>query len=273
LGRAFCGGRHQVADTAIIAEQAGWDGLFVGDAIWCADPLIALTAAAMVTSRLRLGTLITPAPLRVPWKLASETAALDNLSNGRLSLGLGMGAVWMGWQSFPDQLSDPKSRAELLDEMIDILSLLYRGEQFDYQGKHNHLKLTLMETKHYPPRPVQQPRIPLWVIGVWPRQKSMRRVLKADGLIPHKMSADGKFCDVTPADLREMKAYVEQNRTLNGPFDYIIEGQTAALPPDQAAETLQAWQAAGTTWWIESLYGKEYEQILDQIRQGPPRQG
>ena len=84
------------ADLARLAEDAGWDGVFMGDAIWCTDPLIALTAAAMVTSRIRLGVMVIPVPLRKPWKIASEAAALDNLSNGRLILGLGTGAVYMG---------------------------------------------------------------------------------------------------------------------------------------------------------------------------------
>lgn len=115
-----------VARLAQLAEEAGWDGCFLGDAIWCEDPMIALAAAAMTTSRIRLGTMIIPVPLRRPWKIASESVALDRLSDGRLILGLGTGAVWMGWQSFPDEVTDSKARAEMLDETIDILTLLYQ---------------------------------------------------------------------------------------------------------------------------------------------------
>ena len=68
-----------VAKLSQLAEEAGWDGVFLGDAIWCQDPMIGLAAAAMVTKRVRLGTMITPAPLRIPWKLASESLALDHL--------------------------------------------------------------------------------------------------------------------------------------------------------------------------------------------------
>jgi alkanesulfonate monooxygenase SsuD/methylene tetrahydromethanopterin reductase-like flavin-dependent oxidoreductase (luciferase family) len=105
-------------------------------------------------------------PLRRPWKVASESVALDHLSEGRLILGLGTGAVWMGWQAFPDYATDTRTRAELLHESIDILSLLYRGKAFDYDGKHYHLRLTAMDEQHYPPPPVQQPRIPLWVVEI-----------------------------------------------------------------------------------------------------------
>ncbi len=119
--------------------------------------MIVLAAAAVNTSRIRLGTMVIPVPLRQPWKIASESVALDRLSNGRVTLGLGAGAVWMGWQAFPDTVTDPRLRAEMLDETIDILDLLYQRQPFDYDGKHYHLKLTQLDVQFYPPPPVQQP--------------------------------------------------------------------------------------------------------------------
>ena len=268
---SYYGGARDTAECTRMAEEAGWDGLFIGDAIWCVDPLISLTAAAMVTSRIKLGTMVIPAPLRHPWKLASESAALDNLSGGRLILGLATGAVWMGWQAFPDVVTDTKARAEMLDETIDILTLLYQRKQFDYDGKHYHLKLTQMEERHYPPKPFQQPRIPLWVPGVWPRMKSMRRILKCDGLLPQKMNNEGKFEDVTPEDVRLMKAYVEANRTLTTPFDIIMEGQTAGLDHAQVQDKLGPWIEAGVTWWNEGLWMDSSDKLKERIKQGPPR--
>lgn len=260
-----------VAQLAQLAEQAGWDGCFLGDAIWCEDPMIGLAAAAMVTRRIRLGTMLIPMPLRCPWKLASESVALDHLSDGRLILGLGAGAVWMGWQGFPDEVIDTRARAEMLDESIDILTLLYQRKQFDYTGKHYHLKLTLVDEQYYPPKPVQQPRIPLWVAGIWPRMKSMQRVLKCDGLFPEKLSRDGKAEEVTPADLRAMKAYIEANRTLTTPFDIVASGKTIDLDPIQVQEKLLAWQEAGATWWVEGLWEEPEEKVIERIRQGPPQ--
>ncbi len=265
------GAARVVAQLCQIAEGAGWDGCFLGDAIWCEDPMIALAAAAMVTQRIRLGTMIIPMPLRRPWKVASESVALDRLSDGRLILGLGTGATWMGWQSFPDEVTDARMRAEMLDESIDILTLLYQRKQFDYDGKHYHLKLTLMEERHYPPKPVQQPRIPLWVVGIWPREKSMRRALKCDGLLAEKRSPEGKEEAVTPADIRAMKAYVEANRTLTTPFDIVVSGKTADLDRSQLRDTLMAWEEAGATWWIEGLWGEPEERVIERIRKGPPR--
>jgi alkanesulfonate monooxygenase SsuD/methylene tetrahydromethanopterin reductase-like flavin-dependent oxidoreductase (luciferase family) len=252
------------------AEAAGWDGIFAGGAIWYVDPIVLLTSAAMVTRRIRLGTLILPAPLLKPWKIAGEYAALDNLSEGRVTLGLGAGAVWMGWQCFPDESTDKIARAEMLDETIDILTGLFAGKQFDYDGKHFHLKLTRMEGEHFPPRPVQKPRIPLWCVGVWPRKKSMLRALRCDGLIPQHINAQGQFDEMRPADLREMKEFIAANRPSADPFDIIVEGKAAEMSQGEVQEKVGSWTEAGATWWMEGLWGLTPEQALERIRSGPP---
>jgi alkanesulfonate monooxygenase SsuD/methylene tetrahydromethanopterin reductase-like flavin-dependent oxidoreductase (luciferase family) len=251
------------------AEEAGWDGVFMGDAIWCLDPMIALAAIAVQTSRIRLGTMITPVPLRKPWKIASEAAAIDHASNGRMILGLGAGAVWMGWQAFPSEVTDKKARAEMLDETIDLLTLLFAREPFDYDGKHFPAKLTLLDRQYYPTT-IQQPRIPLWVVGVWPRKNSMRRVLKADGLLPNKINAAGQFETITPADVREMRDYVDANRTLTTPFDIVIEEQTLDWERARIQEKLGQWQEAGATWWIEGLWGADETGVFARIEKGIP---
>lgn len=265
------GSARQAANLAYIAEDSGWDGIFLGDAIWLEDPMVCLAAAAMTTNRIRLGTMVVPAPLRRPWKLASETIALDHLTNGRLTLGLGAGAVWMGWQAFPDEPTDTKIRAEMLDETIDILDLLYQRKPFDYDGSHYHLKLTLLDEMYFPPKPIQQPRIPIWVPGIWPRMKSMRRLLKCDGLFPQKMNSEGEFEEVTPDDLRQMKAYIDANRTRTTPFDYVAEGKTGNLEQSLAEEKLADWAGAGATWWVEGLWEATHEQAAERLRHGPPK--
>lgn len=260
------GNARMAARLAALAEEAGWDGCFLGDAIWCEDPMIALAAAAMTTRRIRLGPMIIPMPLRRPWKVASESLALDHLSDGRLILGLGAGAVWMGWQGFPDEVTDTRARAEMLDESIDILTLLYQRKQFDYSGRHYHLKLSLVDEMHYPPKPVQQPRIPLWVVGIWPRKKSMQRVLKCDGVLVEKIDEE-----TTPEDICEIKTYVEANRTLTTPFDIVVSGKTAGLERAQLQAKILPRQEAGLTWWIEDMIGQSEEEVVESLRQGPPR--
>jgi hypothetical protein len=259
-----------VARLAQLAEESGWDGCFLGDAIWTLDPMISLAAAAMTTEKIRLGTMITPVPLRIPWKLASESLALDHLSNGRLTLGLAAGAVWMGWNAFPDEVSDTKARAEMLDETIDILTLLYQRRQFDYEGRHYHLRLTQLDLQHYPPRPVQQPRVPLWCVGLWPRKKSMERVLKCDGIIAEKRDAENRGVDVMADDVREIKAYVKANHTLDTPFDIVLNGRVAGMDRSQLQDKLLPLIEAGVTWWIEGLWEESEENAIQRIRRGPP---
>ena len=259
-----------VARLAQLVEESGWDGCFLGDAIWCEDPMIGLAAAAMTTSQIRLGTMITPVPLRIPWKLASESVALDHLSDGRLTLGLGAGAVWMGWNAFPDEVTDPRARAEMLDETIDILTLLYKRKQFDYDGKHYHLKLTQLDVMHYPPQPVQQPRVPLWCVGIWPKMKSMRRVLKCDGVILEKRNAEDQQEDVRAEDVEAVKAYVQANQAESAPFDIVLNGKVADLDCSQLQDKLLPLIEAGTTWWIEGLWDATEEVAVERIRRGPP---
>jgi hypothetical protein len=130
-----------------------------------------------------------------------------------------------------------------------------------------------VDEQHYPPPPVQQPRIPLWVVGVWPRMKSMRRVLKCDGLIPAVMNSDGQFTDVRPEDVGAMKAYIDANRTLTAPFDIVVEGRTHGLDRAQMIEQLGAWSEAGATWWLESLWGIDRDEVVARVRNGPLRLG
>jgi hypothetical protein len=266
------GGARAAADIAHEAEQAGWDGFFVGEAVWHNDPWISLTAAAMCTSRIRLGTLVVQMPRHTPWKLASETASLDNLSNGRVILGVGPGVYYYGYESFKDEITDKKIRGELMDEGVDLLTLLHLGKPFKYEGAHFHVDLHMVgKEEYFPARPVQQPRVPIWMVGMWPRMKSMRRVLKCDGLLPEKMDSDGKPVEVQPEDVRQMKAYILANRTLDTPFDLIAQGQTHGMEDAQVADKIGPWAEAGATWWIEAPYGLSGEQAQARLRQGPPR--
>lgn len=259
-----------VAQLAQLAEESGWDGCFLGDAVWTEDPMVGLAAAAMVTSRMRLGTMIVPVPLRKPWKLASESLALDHLSGGRMILGMGAGAVWMGWQGFPDEITDKQSRAEMLGETIDILTLLYQRKQFDYDGKHYHLKLTTLDVMHYPPKPVQQPRIPLWVVGIWPKMKSMERALKADGVFVEVWNEQGQGVDTTAEHIRAIKAYADVNRALTTPFDIVVSGNTDGQDRARQQEKVGPLAEAGATWWIETLFTVSEEEAAARIRLGPP---
>jgi len=165
------------AELAVEAERAGWDGFFAYEPTWGVDAWVTLTAAAMRTERIRLGTMLTPLPKRKPWEVASQAATLDRLSGGRVILSVGLGAPEPRFYMFED---DPgrSTRAEMLDEGLEMLALMYRGEPFEYRGRHYHANRPEMMV---PPPSAQQPRVPTWVVGLWPAPKSMRRVAQWDG--------------------------------------------------------------------------------------------
>ena len=262
------GSARDAADLAYKAEQAGWDGFFVWEPVCGIDAWVSLAAAALRTERIRLGTMLSPLSRMRPWKLASETVTLGHLSGGRVILSVGLGAVETGFEAF-GEVTDRRTRAELLDEGLQILTGLWAGQPFSFDGKHYRVKPTDFFP---PPSPLQQPRIPIWVVGAWPRPKSMQRVLRYDGLLPYLPGAE-----LTPAYLREIKAYIDTNRTVDTPFDIVVEGVTPGDDPSQATAIVEPWLEAGVTWWIEALWPQP-GQVQDlgtaqkRVLQGPPAQ-
>ncbi len=256
------GDARVAADMAREAEQAGWDGFFVWEAVWGIDAWVALGAAAMVTERIRLGTMLTPVSRMRPWDLAGKTTTVDNLSNGRVILAVGMGAIDTGFAEF-GEVTDIRLRSELVDEGLDILTGLWKGQPFNYEGKHYTVRETAFQP---PPPPIQQPRIAIWMVGVWPRMKSMRRVLKYDGLVHQG----------TPETLKEARDWIEANRESTPPFDYVGEGTT---PGDDAGGTravVEPWADAGATWYNEAMWqipreAGQLDIVRQRIQQGPPR--
>jgi alkanesulfonate monooxygenase SsuD/methylene tetrahydromethanopterin reductase-like flavin-dependent oxidoreductase (luciferase family) len=266
------GDARDAANLAYELDQAGWDGFFVSEPVWGVDAWVCLTAAAVRTERIRLGTMLSPLSRMRPWKIASEAATLDNLSNGRVILAAGVGAPDTGFDSF-GEVTDRKTRAELLDECLDIMTGLWRGQPFTYAGKHYAVKET---TFNVPPPPLQKPRIPIWIVGAWPHTKSMRRALRYDGLIPQILKPlEGARSVAQQAgidDLRAMRAYVEEHRAESGPFDIVVEGKTPGDDPVTAGEKVAAWAKAGATWWIEARWEAMDSpgEVLKRASQGPP---
>lgn len=251
------------------AEQAGWDGLFVWDSVWGTDAAVMMAAIAMRTERIRIGTLLTPVSRHRPWKLAGEISTLDNLSNGRIILSVGLGAPDTGFASFGEE-TDRKVRAELLDEGLEIMTGLWKGQPFSYNGKHYTIKPTTFPA---PESPVQKPRVPIWVVGAWQREKSMARVLRYDGLLPNILGSDNKHIEPKPEDIRAMKAYVDEKRTEKTPFDIIVEGRTSNKERDKQQALIQPMIEAGATWWIENMWTppNSMKEVRKRITDGPPK--
>ncbi len=270
---AFADDVRAVAETAREAEDNGWDGIFVWDSVntsshemSIADPWIMLSAIAMRTEKIRIGTMVTPLARRRPTKIARETATLDRLSRGRLILGVGLGVGgsesdrefgWLGEEA------DASVRAAKLDESLDILSGLWSGERFEYSGRFNRVREST-----FLPAPVQQPRIPVWVGGIWPGKRPMRRAARFDGAIPAKADFyEGGY--LTPIEVSETLAYIREHRTAVGAFDFAFIAGFPDNQPDPGGDDFDRYVEAGVTWWL--LHATDLEDARSKARSGPPR--
>lgn len=261
------GDARTAAGLAQLAEESGWDGFFVWESVWGIDAWVSLTAAAMATQRIRLGTMITPLSRMRPWKLASEVATLDNLSGGRVILSVGLGATDTGFEEFGEE-TDRRARAELLDEGLDIITGLWAGQPFAYDGTHYVVRPVGFFP---PPPPLQQPRVPIWVVGAVGRPKSMARVARYDGLLPYVIGGVEGPLPITPELLTTTLDELERSRGSIDGFDVVVEGMTGGDSPITMLH-LHDLADAGATWWLEAMWHSQddLDSVRRRIRQGPP---
>jgi hypothetical protein len=263
--------RDQV-ELARIAEEVGWDGVFtwdgihVGDDIEVFDPWTLMAAFAMATDRVRLGAIIQPLSRRKPWEVARQSTTVDRLSNGRLVLPVGLGAVDDAGFGRVGEVTDRRTRAERLDESLQILEGLWSGERFGFEGSHYQF-----EPMAFQPTPVQRPRIPVWVVGLWPSERSMRRVIRYDGYLPnYAPPVGGHAAGIPPEIVRDMRAWLDE-RSGSRTIDIIVEGTTPADDPSAAVRRVRPMAEAGATWWIESDWSTfEVGAMRARIAAGPP---
>jgi Luciferase-like monooxygenase len=265
------------AGLASLAEAHGWDGIFTWEALWGVDAGVSLAAAAMETERIRLGTLLTPAARFKPWDLASRVGTIDRLSNGRVILSVGLGAVHAHWLAFEAD-EGRRTRAEKLDEVLAIYAGLMNGQPFEFEGKH----YTARPTDFFlPDPPVQKPHPPVWVVGVYfrdrQRQRSLERSARWNGLLP-QVAEGGEALKPSPERLAEAVDVVRRLRADSGlsmdGYDVIVEGDTIGGWVEHVAP-LDEWEAAGGTWWIESWWNVErgpegLAEVRRRVAAGPP---
>src|SRR5580693_2011347 len=220
----------ELIELGVTAEQAGFDGFFLwdhivfsnsGDGPPIADPWQVLAAVATRTSRIRIGTMITPVP------------------RGRLILGVGLGSPAYGDFGIFHEPSDDRVRAEQLDEGLAVLDGLWTGEPFSFSGKHY-----TVDPVRFRPRPVQHPRIPVWVGGVLPAERPVERAARWDGMVPIRY-AGGRLTQPSAVDIAMLRARL-------GPRSDLVVWADVAARPGAAAEYLRPYQDAGATWWLES---------------------
>ena len=248
------------ARLAAEAEEAGWHGFFVWDNLnWhppvrqVADSWITLAAAAAATERLRLGPMVTPLARRRPAKVARETATLDRLSGGRLTLGVGLGSDRFGaeFSATGEQLDD-RERGQMLDEALQILTAAWSGLPVHHRGQHY-----TVDGIQFLPRPVQRPGVPVWVAGLPGNARPLRRAARYEGFFPVNLEHPDQVAGITAtiAALREDAA---------ARYDIAV-----ALPPGADPAP---YAEAGATWWLTEFEPPvSLDRVRGVLRDGPAR--
>ncbi len=248
-----------VARLAAEAEEAGWHGVFVWDHLrWrapvreVADPWITLAAIAAATEQVRLGPMITPLARRRPAKVARETASLDRLSGGRLTLGVGLGSDRFGAEfSGTGEELDDRRRAQQLDESLAILAGAWSGEPVHHHGEHY-----TVDGMQFLPRPVQRPGVPVWAAGFPGNLKPLRRAARLDGFFPVNLDHPDQLAEVaaTLSELRENPA---------APYDLVVGLEPGTDPAPYAK--------AGAAWCLAEFPPETVtlDQVRGVLREGP----
>jgi alkanesulfonate monooxygenase SsuD/methylene tetrahydromethanopterin reductase-like flavin-dependent oxidoreductase (luciferase family) len=250
-----------VVDLAVAAEEAGWDGFFVWDHIVVsdgmpvADPWVLLGAIGQATNRVAIGPMVAALPRHRPWEVARRAVSLDRLTGGgRMILGVGIGyPPEIEFGTFGDP-TDALERADMLEEGLTIIQAMWSGEAFDFEGEH----YTISENRF---APVPLGTIPIWVAGMLPNLRPLRRAARFDGVYP--IRADMR--ELEPAEVAMISGYVKIHRQGNEPFDVVVgvtEGAEAG-----------AFEEAGATWLISGPNpgGESVDETMDWLREGPLR--
>lgn len=269
---------REFVDLAVHAETCGWDAVLGWEAVYGIDPWVQFAAAAMVTQRIRFGTLLTPASRHKPWDLASRVGSVDRISNGRALMAVGLGALHEGWTAYEDD-EGRAARAGKLDECLEVYAgLLDDPSQFSFDGQYYQARPNVF---NLPPPTPQRPHPPVWVVAAptpgRQRQRSLERAARWQGVVPAVPHEEG-----APKRVEDFAAIVDQvlalraagGHPLDG-YDVVLEADswgnfTSLEPADQ-----RAWAEAGATWWVESWWDlppgpQGLEQVRRRIGAGPP---
>jgi alkanesulfonate monooxygenase SsuD/methylene tetrahydromethanopterin reductase-like flavin-dependent oxidoreductase (luciferase family) len=266
-----------LAELAVEAEEAGWDGVFVWDTLLfdaqtmppVLDPWTVLAVIATKTRRVKIGPMVAQLARRPPWDVARQVITLDRLSEGRLILGAALGYAAEADFGHFGLASDARTRAEKLDESLQIIAGLCSGEPFQHDGRHFTISSTVFR-----PRPIQD-QVPVWIGGYWPNKRPMRRAAQWHGAFPAPQvvpTADG-FAAIpfAPADVLIVRRYIEQHRSTDKPFDLVISHPLPLDDPTAAAAEVDSYEQVGVTWIVRDWLPWETgpDEVRAQIRRGP----
>jgi alkanesulfonate monooxygenase SsuD/methylene tetrahydromethanopterin reductase-like flavin-dependent oxidoreductase (luciferase family) len=167
--------------------------------------------------------------IRAASLLARETATLDLLSGGRLTLGVGLGSDRFGREfSATGEQTDDRLRGEILDESLEILTAAWTGEPVHHHGPHH-----TVDGFRFLPRPAQHPHAPIWVAGFPGNLKPLHRAARYSGFFPVNLTHPDQLAEIV-ATITTLRAHPTTQ------YDYAV-----ALPPDTDPTP---YEAAGATW-------------------------
>lgn len=272
---------QEFVELAQRGEQAGWDAVFSWEGVWRQDAWVQLGAAAVKTERIRLGTVITPVSRYRPWDLASLTGSVDRLSDGRVILGVGLGALNSNWTTFEGE-SDRRTRAHQLDDGLAVWSQLSAGEPFRFDGEHYQVDTTTDLEPGGPPPTTQRPHPPVWAVGALvpdrDRQRSLERAARWEGIFPCMAGGPEGYSTLDHDSLREIVARLRDLRAEAGlpwkGYDVVVEGDTHGSFGDN--HDVAGWEDAGATWWVESWWDVDgtpagVDELRRRVAAGPSR--
>jgi len=224
-------------------EDLGYDSLTVTEHHFQRDghnssPLVVLAAVAAVTKRMNIGTNILLAPLYNPVKLAEDIAVLDNISNGRVTVGIAPGYVT---EEFAGLMVPYEERVSRFEETVDILLAAWTNEVFSHEGKHFSIPPT-----HLTPKPVQDPHPPIWYGVSGPRM--LRRAAERHLI----------FTASPRHSIEELEEHLEIYRSTAAAVGYtppafpVMKGVFVA----ETTEAAEAVAGPAVTHLFRELYGK-----------------
>ncbi len=255
-------------------EELGYSTILFGDHFFAFAPLTGMAAAAMATSRLRVGTTVLANDFWHPVMLAREALAIDLVSNGRLEFGIGSGWYSEDYAKTGIPMDAPGVRISRFEEGVQVLKGLLSGETVTFQGKYYHIdQLSLA------PKPVQQPHPPILIGGGSQRVLSLA-ARQADIISFDIRKATVGWLDTTSVSLEATRQKVEWVRQAAGErlpgleFNNVLQGAAVSGNQEQAArQIIEDFKPWGIEYTLEQVLESpafllgDVEQIVDKLQQ------